>query len=339
MMKAAVLTDASPALQIQEVPDPAPGPGDVVLQVQACGICGSDLHLAPLMKDLPGVVFGHEFSGRVVARGADVDPRLDGVLAAGFPLAGCGTCAACLSGMPARCANWEFVGLQRQGAFAEYVTVNARDCFELPAQIGAHHGALVEPLAVAHHALEKTPRSPGEPVLILGAGPVGLAVALYARLFGASSVVVSDPVPGRRALAEAVGASTIDPGAADVGEVFAALTGGPPRTVVECVGLPGLLQQATDVAAPDGHITVVGVCTVPDTVSPVAAMAKELTVQFVLYYRPRDFAQTIAHLAAGRLDPSALITDVIPLDDLPRRFDALMRPTTECKVLVAPGEN
>lgn len=338
-MKAAVLTDSHPALEIREVPDPTPGPGEVVLQVSACGICGSDLHLAPLMKELPGVVFGHEFSGRVVASGDGVDPRLDGVLAAGFPLMGCGACAACLSGNPARCANWEFVGLQRQGAFAEYVTVNARDCFELPPQVGAHHGALVEPLAVAHHALEKTPRRPGEPLLILGAGPVGLAVALYARLFGASEVVVSDPVPGRRALAEALGASTVDPAACDVGEAFAALTGAPPGVVIECVGIPGLIQQASDLAAPDGHITVVGVCTVPDTLSPVAALSKELTMQFVLYYRPRDFAQTIAHLASGRLDAGALITDVISLDDLPARFEALMRPSTECKVLVAPNQN
>ncbi len=338
-MKAAVLTDSSPALQIQEVPDPAPGPGQVVLQVEACGICGSDLHLALLMKQLPGVVFGHEFSGRVVARGDDVDQRLDGALAAGFPLTGCGSCGACLTGNPARCANWEFIGLQRRGAFAEYVTVNARDCFVLPPQIGARHGALIEPLAVAHHALEKTLRRPGEPLLVLGAGPVGLAVALYARLFGASEVLVSDPVPGRRALAEKVGARTVDPTAADVGEAFADLTGAPPSTVIECVGLPGLLQQASDLAAPDGHITVVGVCTVPDTLTPVAAMSKELTMQFVLYYRPRDFTVTIGHLAAGRLDPSALITDVISLADLPARFDALMRPTTECKVLIAPNDN
>ena len=336
-MKAAVLTDSHPALEIREVPDPTPGPGEVVLQVSACGICGSDLHLAPLMKELPGVVFGHEFSGRVVARGEGVDQHLDGVLAAGFPLAGCGACGACLTGNPARCAKWEFIGLQRRGAFAEYVSINARDCFVLPAQISARHGALIEPLAVAHHALEKTPRPPGEPLLILGAGPVGLAVALYARLFGASEVLVSDPVPARRALAEKVGARTVDPTAVDVGEAFAELTGAPPRTVVECVGIPGLLQQASDLAAPAGHITVVGVCTVPDTFTPVAAMSKELTMQFVLYYRPRDFAQTIAHLAAGRLDAGALITDVISLDDLPARFEALMRPSTECKVLVAPA--
>lgn len=338
-MKAAVLTNSTPSLQIQEVPDPTPGHGEVVLQVEACGICGSDLHLAPMMKDMPGVVFGHEFSGRVVARGDRVDKNLDGVLAAGFPLAGCGVCGSCLTGNPARCARGEFIGLNRRGAFAEYVTVNVRDCFVLPGQVGARHGALVEPLAVAHHALEKTPRQPDEPLLILGAGPVGLAVALYARLFGASEVLVSDPIPGRRALAEAVGASTVDPAAVNVGEAFADLTGAAPRTVVECVGIPGLIQQATDVAASDAHITVVGVCTVPDTFTPVAAMSKELTMQFVLYYRPRDFVQTIAHLASGRLDPGALITDVITLEDLPARFDALMRPSTECKVLVAPKNN
>ncbi|MET8796866.1 alcohol dehydrogenase catalytic domain-containing protein [Nocardia sp. NPDC004568] len=336
-MKAAVLTEATPSLEIRDIPDPAPGPGQVVLRVEAAGICGSDLHLAPLLKSFPGIVFGHEFSGRVVASGKSVDSRLESQLAVGFPLIGCHDCVACRSANPARCAGAELTGVQRPGAFAEFVAVDTQDLFVLPAGVDAQTGALVEPLAVAHHALEKTPREPGAPVLILGAGPVGLAVALYARLFGASEVLVSDPVPARRMLAEAVGARTIDPTAQDVGEVFAELTGSAPATVIECVGIPGLIQHAAEVAAPDAHITIVGACTVPDTFTPTTAMSKELNFQFVLYYRPRDFEMTIAHLAAGRLDPAALITDVIGLDELPARFEALMQPTTECKVLVTPN--
>ncbi|WJJ14456.1 alcohol dehydrogenase catalytic domain-containing protein (plasmid) [Prescottella equi] len=337
-MKAAVLTESTPSLEIQDIADPEPGAGQVVLQVEAAGICGSDLHLAPLLKSYPGVVFGHEFSGRVVARGKGVDSQLDGQLAVGFPLVGCHECQACRSANPARCVKAELTGVQRQGAFAEFVAIDTRDLFVLPGEVGALSGALVEPLAVAHHALEKTPREPGAPLLILGAGPVGLAVALYARLFGASEVLVSDPVPARRKLAEAVGARTVDPATENVGEVFAELTGSAPTTVIECVGIPGLIQHATDAAAPDAHITIVGACTAPDTFTPTTAMSKELTFQFVLYYRPRDFEMTIAHLAAGRLDPAALITDVIGLEALPARFEALMQPTTECKVLVAPKQ-
>lgn len=335
-MKAAVLTGETPTLQIRDVAEPSPGPGEVVMEVAASGICGSDLHLAKVLAGQPDIVFGHEFSGRVVAVGSDVDASLEGKLAAGFPLAGCGRCAACAEGNPARCATAEFVGLQRPGAFAEFVRINARDCFVLPSEVSAQTGALVEPLAVAHHALEKTPRLPGEPLLILGAGPVGVAVALYARLFGASDVVLSDPVPGRRLLAEAVGAVAVDPTGQDVAAAFADLTGHAPRAIVECVGKPGLIQSAAELAAPDAHITVVGACVEPDTFTPTTSLAKELTVQFVLYYRPRDFARTIGHLRSGRLDPAPLITDVIALDELPDRFDALMRPTTECKVLITP---
>ncbi|WP_280231129.1 zinc-binding dehydrogenase [Nocardia cyriacigeorgica] len=336
-MKAAVLMDSSPSLEIRDIADPAPGPGQVVLQVEAAGICGSDLHLAPLLKSYPGIVFGHEFSGRVVARGHDVDPRLESQLAVGFPLVGCHNCVACRSANPARCVHAELIGVQRAGAFAEFVAVDTQDLFVLPPEVDGRTAALVEPLAVAHHALEKTPREPGAPVLILGAGPVGLAVALYARLLGASEVLVSDPVPARRILAKAVGARTVDPATENVGEVFAELTGAMPATIIECVGIPGLIQHAAEVAAPDAHVTIVGACTVPDTFTPTAAMAKELAFQFVLYYRPRDFEMTIAHLAAGRLDPAALITDVIGLPELPARFEALMRPTTECKVLVTPN--
>lgn len=338
-MKAAVLSASGPMLRIENVSDPTPDPGEVVVRVEASGICGSDLHLAPLMREYPGIIFGHEFSGRVVARGSGVDTALDDALVSAFPLVGCKNCVACWSGNPARCAAAEFTGVQRPGGYAEFVAVSARDCFVLPPGFGAEWGAMVEPLAVAHHALEKTPRAPGAPLLILGAGPVGLAVALYAKLFGASAVVVSDPVPGRRTLAEAVGAVTVDPTTDDVGAAYAATTGGRPGTILECVGIPGLIQQGCDLAAPDAHITVVGACTVPDTVTPTTALAKELTVQFVLYYRPRDFELTIAHLAAGRLDPTPLITDVIGLRELPERFEALMRPTTECKVLIAPQKH
>jgi (R,R)-butanediol dehydrogenase/meso-butanediol dehydrogenase/diacetyl reductase len=171
---------------------------------------------------------------------------------------------------------------------------------------------------------------------VLGAGPVGLAVALWARALGAREVVVSDPVPQRRGLAETVGAAAVDPTAQDVAAVFRELTGGRPRVIVECAGRPGVLQQATELAATDAHITLVGACSAPDTFLPVVATSKELTLQFVVYYQPADFAHTLDALSSGRLDPRPLVTGHVGLDELPQRFTELMGPTADCKVLVHP---
>lgn len=318
------------------MPDPTPGPGDLILRVDACGICGSDLHMAAALKGRPSMVFGHEFCGTVVATGAEVAGYREGDRVVGYPLTGCGRCLACLSGSVAKCAAVELTGAQRPGAYAEFVRVGAGAAFPLPQGLTADAGALVEPLAVAHHALERSPREPGEPLLVLGAGPVGLAVALWARALGAREVVVSDPMEHRRALAETVGAVPIDPTDHDVAAAFAAVTGGPPRVVVECVGRPGLIQHATEVAAPDAHVTLVGACMAPDTFLPMVATIKELTLQFVVYYRPRDFSQTLGFLSAGRLDPGPLVTGHVGLEELPDRFEALLGQNSDCKVLIHP---
>ncbi|MFF9363839.1 alcohol dehydrogenase catalytic domain-containing protein [Streptomyces griseoluteus] len=336
-MLAAVLTAGRPSLEIQEVPDPTPRSHDLVLKVDACGICGSDLHLAQKYKtQYPGVVFGHEFCGEVVALGAEAEGYRVGDRVIGFPLAGCRQCAACLSGDVAKCATMTLNGIQRPGGYAEYVTVGAPEAFRVPETLTPEVGALVEPLAVALHALDRTPRAAGEPVLVLGAGPVGCAVALWARALGAGEVVVSDPMAGRRRLAESLGAATIDPLHEDVAEQFAKITGSAPRVVIECAGAPGLIQHAAEVADIDGHVTVVGVCLQPDTFTPALAVQKELSYQFVVYYRRRDFARTIARLAAGRLSADQLVTDRIGLADLPQRFESLMEPNEDCKVLVRP---
>jgi (R,R)-butanediol dehydrogenase/meso-butanediol dehydrogenase/diacetyl reductase len=335
-VRAAVSTADEPWLAVADLPDPSPGPGDLVLRVEACGICGSDLHMAHSLKDHPGIVFGHEFCGTVVALGADVAGYREGDRVVGYPLSGCGQCPACLANAVAKCRRVKLIGAQRPGAYAEYVAVGAAQSFLLPEALTPDLGALVEPLAVAHHALERTPRDPGEPVLVLGAGPVGLAVALWARALGASQVVVSDPVAHRRELAATVGATAVDPTEQDVGAAFADVTGGRPRVVVECVGRPGLIQHAVQVAATDAHLTLVGACTAPDTFLPVVATSKELTLQFVVYYRPRDFAETLDFLTAGRLDPRPLVTGQVSLEELPARFTKLMAPNDDCKVLVHP---
>jgi (R,R)-butanediol dehydrogenase/meso-butanediol dehydrogenase/diacetyl reductase len=338
-MRAAVLTGhGQPALEIRDIPDPTPEPGDLVLKVSNCGICGSDLHMAGARRGSPGLVFGHELCGEVVAIGSDVHGWSEGDRVVGFPVKGCRRCVACQTGVVWKCGTTRLTGLEmgRTGGYAEFAVVGADESFHMPNALDDVRGALVEPLAVAHHALERAVREPGEPIVVLGAGPIGAAVALWARQLGASEVLVSDPVAGRRAVVEKLGAATVDPMKADVAGAFAELTGGEARVVIECVGVPGLIQHAADVAGTGGHVTIAGVCMQPDTLNPLVPMTKELTFSFAVWYRRRDFAVTMAQLASGRLDPLPLVTDQVSLDDLPARFEALMRPTTQCKVVIDP---
>jgi (R,R)-butanediol dehydrogenase/meso-butanediol dehydrogenase/diacetyl reductase len=336
-MRAVVSPGIGRTLTAVDAPDPEPGPGEVLVRVAACGICGSDLHLSDAL-DAPGLILGHEISGRVVEVGPGVDPGRIGDRVAGFPLVGCGECDACVAGATSRCASAAQLGLHRAGGFAELVTLAASGAHVLPDALDDHVGALVEPLAVAYHALDRTTRAPDAPVLVLGGGPVGAAVALWARALGAREVMVSDPVASRRALAERVGATaTVDPTRDDVGAAFARLAGGAPTAVVECVGVPGLIQQAIDVAGPDACVTVVGVCMSTDEIMPLTALFKELTARFVLYYRTHDFAATIDALSRGVLDPHPLVTGAVGLAGLPERFDALKHPVDDCKVMVEPA--
>ncbi len=335
-MRATITQGTGKLLETVELPDPEPLNGELLIKITACGICGSDLHLSDAL-DFPGIVLGHEFCGEVAETGPNVEGWRIGDRLAAFPLVGCGECTFCLDGSTSKCATSNQLGLQRPGGFAQYTTLAASSAFRLPDRIDDHHGALVEPLAVAHHALERTRRDPTAPVLIIGGGPVGAAVALWARHLGAKAVIVTDPVAHRRALVEEAGATaTIDPGTTDVATEFARITGHAPGVVIECVGIPGMIQHAFDVAAIDAAVTIVGVCISQDQLVPLTALQKELNAQFVLYYRKQDFTASIDALTSGVLVPDALITGSVSLADLPQRFQSLKQPTTDCKVMVEP---
>ena len=335
-MRAAVIERAGGLLAVTDVPDPKPGPGELLVRVNACGICGSDLHLSEVL-DLPGLVLGHEICATVAELGQGVNDWKVGDRIVGFPLIGCETCDACRSGATSKCSQAAQLGLARPGGFAEYTTLSASSAFRIPASIDDHIGALVEPLAVAHHALDCTPRATDEPILVIGGGPVGAAIAAWARHLGAREVVVSDPVARRRELAERLGATlTIDPLKEDVASAFAKQCGGLPNVVLECVGTRGMIQHSMDVAAVDARVTVVGVCIGPDDFMPLVGLQKELLTKFVLYYRKADFTATIAALASGALDPRPMVTGTTSFEDLPDRFEALKNPVDDCKVILEP---
>jgi (R,R)-butanediol dehydrogenase/meso-butanediol dehydrogenase/diacetyl reductase len=197
---------------------------------------------------------------------------------------------------------------------------------------------MVEPLAVGLHAVEKAQIPMGGRVLVIGAGPIGLSVTAFARLAGAGRIVVSERAEARRAAAADFGATDVlDPGAVeDVGAAFAEATGGPPDVIFDCVGVPGMIQSCIDLSRPKGTIVVVGVCMKPDEVIPIAAILKELKLQFVLGYVESDFARVLDYLGQGRIEADGMVTDRVTLDQLPDAFEALRRPDRQIKVMIRP---
>lgn len=338
-MQAAVFHASDRPLVVEEVPDPTPGPGDLVVEVKCCGICGSDLHAARQPGGLPpGCIMGHEFAGEVV----EVGPEAQGDFAPGdavtaVPSIGCGHCPACVSGDVIHCPDALITGLgQVPGAYARYVRVGGNESLRLPEGIDFRQGALAEPLAVGLHAVNVAGLVPGQEVLVIGAGPIGLAVTLWARFFGAESVLVSEPAAGRRAMAEQVGATAVVDGAASAAPILAEKSRGGVDVIFECVGVPGLLAECVDLAAPRSKLVVAGVCMQPDTFVPAAAVVKELQLQFVLAYLKSDFQLALDMMASGRIDPLPMVTDRVNLADMPAAFDGLRSPGGQCKVLVEP---
>ena len=340
-MHAAVFRALGKPLEIAEVPDPKPGASDLVLRVKSCGICGSDLHAASLPPGLPaGSVMGHEFSGEVVEVGREAAGQFGiGERVCALPFFGCGRCRACLSGDGIHCPQIVTTGLGTSpGAYAEFVRVGAGETLRLPESVSFREGALVEPLSVGLHAVHEARLEPGANVLVIGAGPIGLAVALWARFFGARTVMVSEKAPGRRALAESFGATHVIDGSREhVASVFATAAGTSPEVIFECVGIPGMLQQCILLAPSRGRIIGVGVCMQPDTILPLFAVVKEITLRFVVGYRKQDFQLTLDMLAAERIAGKAMISDVVDLAKLPAAFEALKQPSTQCKVMLEPG--
>jgi (R,R)-butanediol dehydrogenase/meso-butanediol dehydrogenase/diacetyl reductase len=324
------------SLGVETLPDPIPGEGQLVLRVGGCGICGSDLHAHQLGILPRGSVMGHEFAGEVMesAHGFKAGER-----ACAIPALSCGRCERCLSGLGVFCTHgMKGIGLgQAPGAYAEYVAVSAHHVVRLPAGVDERHGALVEPLAVGLHAVNVAALRAGENVLVLGAGPIGLATLIWARHLGARSVIVCEKSPGRRAMAATLGASAaVDPGD---GSLMAALQRLAPLgvdVVFEAVGLPGLISQALQSVKFRGRVVVVGVCMQQDTFTPFAGIAKEASLHFVLAYEKRDFEYSVDMLEQGRIAPSSMITDVVGLDGVAAAFESLERPTTQSKVMVVP---
>jgi threonine dehydrogenase-like Zn-dependent dehydrogenase len=369
-------------LSVTDLPEPRPGEGQLVLDVAGCGICGSDLHARlhadaeadvaaetgydGFMRSDQQVVFGHEFVGTVAEHGPGTSKRIPaGTAVVALPLRrnGDGVHAIGLSAFA-------------PGAYAERVVVEEAFTLPVPAGLPAGVAALTEPMAVGCHAVRRSEITRRDAAVVIGCGPVGLAVICMLKAHGVGTVVASDLAPGRRELARACGADVVvDPGEASPYEAlggrgyatsFAAVaaTGlaGMRRiqripvpwpvtlralerlgvtkvkrpVIFECVGVPGVIESIITAAPIGSRVVVAGVCMEPDRFRPAMAINKEIDLRFVLGYSPLEFRDTLRMLADGKVDAARLRTGTVGLEGVPAAFDALASPGRHAKIVIDP---
>jgi threonine dehydrogenase-like Zn-dependent dehydrogenase len=338
-MRAAVLREGRMVFR-DDVAEPVPGSGQVLVGVRSCGICGSDLHFAAygaevlsLTGEMAGslgggtnvdlshdIFMGHEFSAEVLEAGPDTETHPAGTLVTSIPVL--------ISGQRVEPIVYSNNTL---GGYAERMLLSAPLLLPIPNGLDPRHAALTEPMAVGLHAVNKSGVQPGEAALVLGCGPIGIAVIANLRARGVENIVAADFSSKRRELATIMGAhQTVDPAQ---GSPFDTVT---PAVVFEAVGVPGIIDDVMRRAGHGTRLVVVGVCMQPDTVHPFFAIAKEINVQFVLAYGPNEFADSLRAIAEGGIDVAPVITGDVGLEDVGAAFDDLADPQRHCKILVAP---
>ncbi len=337
-MRAVVYESNEIPLKTAEIPSPRPGPGQLLLDVAACGICGSDLHAYQVGLYPQGMVPGHEFSGTVAAVGEGVDGDWgvgDRVISLGALV--CGRCPACRAGKHVECEQIALTGFSTAGAYAEQVLVSEPLTIPIPESMSFATAALVEPLTVGLAAVRDTLLPMGGNVLVLGAGVIGIAVAKWARFFGAGEVVVSDLETERLQRATDNGATAVIDAAAESDPVAACrrLVGCEPDVIVECVGRP-MLKQLSEVAPVGCHIVSVGVSMQDEPINPQVATQKKLRITFSFGYGLEDFRFVVKMIDQGRMPVQGLVTARVALAEVPDMFEELMKPSGHCKVLIEP---
>ncbi|MGY1773222.1 zinc-dependent alcohol dehydrogenase [Blastococcus sp. SYSU D00813] len=334
-MRAAVFDRPGEPIRVEQLPDPEPGPGEVLVRVGRCGVCGTDVAMTSdaLVTYGPGP-FGHEFAGEVVDVGPGVDRARTGQHVACLPVTPCGDCAGCASGYALTCAA------PRGGAagFAELAVVPADGAVPLPGSLSPADGALVEPMACGLHALRMGRLRVGDRVLVLGAGSMALSAVHWARRMGAGRVVVASRSAHRREVVMALGADAFHSTAEDDPAELDALLGGPVDLVAECIGKEGAVARAVELVGRGGTVVSMGMCMAAETVVPALCAFKEASLVFPLGYTVGEFVESARAFDAGRLSAELMVSDVIALDALPATMEQLRAGTRSAlKVLVDPA--
>jgi L-iditol 2-dehydrogenase len=337
-LKQAVVTEPG-KIVFRDVPRPKPGPGEAVLRIARIGICGSDVHVFegkhPLVR-FP-LVQGHEFSAYVEDVGSEVADLAKGDLVTVEPAIGCGECAKCAEGLVAQCERMLFVGGALPGAGSELLAVPSEYVVRLPPGVDVDDAAMVEPLAVAVHAVHRPARVEGKRVLILGGGTIGNLTAQVARAFDAGPIVMVDKIPARNELAEKMGFQTVDPGKVSSVEeaVQDALDGGRPEVAFECVGKAVPLNTCIRTVVRGGDVVVVGVYEEDPRTQMILVQDKEINLLGSLMYTWDDYRSAVDLIARQQVNLKPLRTHHFPFEEWSEAYRFLMaRPDEAVKVLI-----
>ena len=333
-MKAALLLDPH-RMVVEDVPMPAVGEGEVLLKVDSCGICGTDMEFYETGSYNPDWILGHECSGVIEEIGPGVEGWKIGERVTVNDLFSCGECDFCRRGLESICANAANLGIHWPGAFAEYTKAPQRSLFKLPENVSMEEGALVPTLAVGHHVFKRVNPEPDTKTLVIGAGPVGLGVVAALAISGSKKVIVSDTNPVSRKAAASLGVSrVIDPSEEDIASKVEAIFSGLPELVFECVGSPDTILQSMELVDRGGTAVIVGNCFEEITLHPITWILKEINIKASQGTGSDDFDAAIRWIEERGLDPSVFITRTIPLDDLPQTMEELTRQKNDIKIMV-----
>lgn len=343
-MKAAILRDG--AMVVEELPDLTPGPGQVLVEPLACGICGSDLHTVDHAHDLVAagraasagnfangfdpdkdLVMGHELSCRVIGLGEGVTGVAEGQAFAAMPFLETPNGPA----IPGYSNDYP-------GGYSSQMLLSPHALLPIPNGLDPAIAALTEPMAVGLHAVNESSIEPGRVALVIGAGPVGLAIIAALSANGIEPIIAADFSPRRRGVAEQMGAhQVIDPANGSIWDAWRETSDGvTPPVVYEAVGVPGMIDSLMVDSPARSEILVAGVCIPPDNFRPSIGILKHLSLRFVLGWTPEEFAASLHNLAEGRIDGTKLVTGEVDIDGVPQAFKDLADPEQHVKILVRP---
>lgn len=341
-MDAALITGRG-TVELQSFPEPEPTAAGVVVDIELCGICGTDIHAFESGRPYNPAICGHEWTGVLSAVGTDVSHLAEGdrVIVAVPPA--CGTCAACRSGQTRWCATAFLVSIgqdplaPQHGGFAPRLGVAANRVLPVDPRLSSEQAAQVEPATVAFHAVRHTPPGLGSVAVVQGAGPIGLTTMQWVKAAGAGHVIASEPNPSRRALAAELGATvTVDPTEAPA--VIAEVTDGLGADVVyECVGRPETIQGGVDLVRRGGSLCLIGLAEGQASIDPATWLVKEVEVRSSLAFSHDDFDRAMGMIADGRVRLEPMHSSTIGLADLGAALaDLASGQSEQTKVLVDP---
>ncbi|MFB5678334.1 zinc-binding dehydrogenase [Paenibacillus terreus] len=336
-MKAGIFV-AAKTVQPGTVEKPVPQDGQALIKVAYGGICGTDMmiYAGKHPRAQAPLVMGHEFSG-VVEAVVNVQDFKPGDRVAIEPYLTCGKCAACRAGQSHVCATLRCIGIDRDGGFAEYVSVPADHLHRLPDSVSDEEGALVEPLAVAVHTVRRSDLKLGDSVAILGAGPIGLLIGMVAKQAGAGKVFISDISPYRLNTARQLGLTAINAREADITEAVMDYTNGVGADVVfEVAGTASTAKQMISCIKTQGKIVVVSVFKEPPAIDLAAMHFREISMTTTRCASSRDFATAIQLMEEKTVDVTPLISHKLSLEQIKQGFEVMENTELSLKVLFHP---